>query len=345
MTSSPSRYLYVLVIVCAFLISLLVINNMQKEEKLDKTVLEPKRSVYTGAWVGGYWEDTTRTLNVDNLKAFENEIEYKVAIANVYVDWTYLGDSKLLEALNTISSNGWVPMISSNPKSSISCDGTKTPIYKVIAQGTCDEFIRELARNLKAYKEPLFLRFAWEMNLPDIYWSVDYTGSTPEEFNAAWRRIHNIFEEENVDNIQWVLSFNTSSKKTIPYEQLYPGDDFVDWVAIDGYNWGTSQPWSGWTSFSSVFKNSYDELAIITEKPIMLSEVNSSPEGGDKTAWLVDMLSTQIPLNFPRIEAIVFFNENKASQESVDWRIEISDDYTTALKTHLRTELYKSFYP
>ena len=25
----------------------------------------------------------------------------------------------------------------------------------------------------------------------------------------------------------------------------YPGDDYVDYISIDGYNWGTAQSWSG----------------------------------------------------------------------------------------------------
>jgi hypothetical protein len=31
---------------------------------------------------------------------------------------------------------------------------------------------------------------------------------------------------------------------------LYPGDAYVDWMGVDGYNWGTSQVGSKWRAFT-----------------------------------------------------------------------------------------------
>ena len=40
---------------------------------------------------------------------------------------------------------------------------------------------------------------------------------------------------------------------------LYPGDEYVDWTGLDGYNWGTNpaKP-DGWTSFDQLFSSTYD---------------------------------------------------------------------------------------
>jgi mannan endo-1,4-beta-mannosidase len=304
----------------------------------------PPRAVYLGAWVQGFWDNTTRTLDTSPLTKFEGLIDKKMAIANIYADWTYLPSSDLIISLNDISDNGWVPMISSNPSFFDDCPKTYESLYKTIASGECDEFLKSIAKNLRSYQKPILLRFAWEMNLPDMYWSIPKVNSTPEEFTEAWRHFHSVIKDEKADNVKWVLSFNTSSSKTIPYADLYPGHEYVDWVAIDGYNWGDTQDWSGWTSFNGVFRNSYNELIAVSPKPVMLSEVNSATSGGDKAAWLKDMLEVQIPNEFPQIEAIVFFNENKTEGESVDWRMEISSDYLIALKEGLKNELYKSDY-
>jgi len=237
-------------------------------------------------------------------------------------------------------------MISANPFFFTDCPENNESVYKTIANGDCDDFLREAARNLKSYKKPIFLRFAWEMNLPNMYWSIEKTQSTPKDFINAWRKLYKIFDEENAQNIIWVLSFNTTNSNSVPYKELYPGDEYVDWVAIDGYNWGNSHDWSGWANFNGVFRNSYNEITdITTEKPIMLSEVNSAPNGGDKAKWLDDMLTLQVPENFPLIEAIVFFNENKTEGESVDWRMEKSEKYLDVLKKTLKNKMYRTSYP
>lgn len=320
-----------------------------KQEPTAPIVISPEieqpRQVYVGAWVTNFWDNSTRTLNTSQLTEFEQQLDKKMAFANIYSDWRYLPNEKLISQLNEISSHGWTPIISSNPHFFEGCPEIQASLYAVIASGACDEFLRSVAQNLKSYPNTVLLRFAWEMNLPDMHWSVENVNSTPDEFIAAWRHFHTILVEEEVTNVEWVLSFNTSHPKTIPYAQLYPGDEYVDWVAIDGYNWGNSHPWSGWASFAGVFKNSYEELIAVSDKPLMISEVNSAPTGGDKAEWLTDMLEVAVPYQFPRIQAIIFFNENKTTGESVDWRLERSTKYLEAVTKALNQDLYRSEYP
>ena len=42
---------------------------------------------------------------------------------------------------------------------------------------------------------------------------------------------------------------------------LYPGDEYVDWTCLDGYNWGpTATPPRNWRSFSYLFGPSYKQI-------------------------------------------------------------------------------------
>ncbi len=316
------------------------------ESMISPISLSPtmERKVLVGAWVGGFWDNDTKKLNTQPVTVLESEIGKKFAIVNIYSEWAYLANPKLLISLNTIADNGWTPIISANPYFFSECPRGNANLYKTIASGACDKFLTDAANNLKSYQKPILFRFAWEMNLPDMYWSVDKENSTPQDFILAWRHMHDIFQKESVKNVQWVLSFNTSSDSTIPYAKLFPGDAYIDWVAIDGYNWGNTHDWSKWTNFNGVFRNSYNELTSLTEKPVMLSEVNSSPTGtgGDKAVWLHDMLAVQVPNNFSQVGAIIFFNENKSSGEKVDWRMEKSPEYLSVLKKDLQLPLYKS---
>ena len=342
MTKVLSLSVLVVIIVGTFIATM----NQKKAVSITPEItFENPRKVYVGVWVGGFYDNDTKKLNTEVVTNFEKQIDKKMAIANIYSEWSYLQNKDLLTVLNKISDNGWVPMISSNPYFFEGCKPRKDSLYKTIASGACDEFLQNVASNLRSYNKPVMLRFAWEMNLPDMYWSVDKLKSNPEEFVGAWRHFHTVLKEENADNVVWVLSFNTSSANTIPYAQLYPGDEYVDWVAIDGYNWGVGPPWGGWTNFNGVFVKSYKELTAITKKPVMLSEVNSAERGGNKAEWLTDMLEIQIPQNYPQIEAIIFFNENKTEGEKVDWRIDKSPEYSDAVKKGLNTSLYRSSFP
>lgn len=317
------------------------------QEITNLTPSPSPRNVYIGAWVTDFWDNKTKTLDTKTLTKFENMLEKKFAIANIYSEWAYLKDPKLISQLNEISSHGWTPMISSNPYFFKDCPNKGESLYKTIASGQCDEFLKLTAANLRTFEKPVFFRFAWEMNLPNMYWSIKKTNSKSEDFIKAWRHFYSIMKSQRTQNVIWVLSFNTTNSVTTPYAQLFPGDEYIDWVAIDGYNWGNTHEWAGWASFNGTFKASYDELASLTKKPVMISEVNSAPTGfgGNKDAWLTDMLDVQIPLEFPNIQAVILFNEDKSEGEKIDWRMEKSPEYINALKKSFKNPLYRSSYP
>ncbi|MGI0059098.1 MAG: hypothetical protein ACREBJ_04950, partial [Nitrosotalea sp.] len=78
-----------------------------------KVLAQRNRNVYVGAWVGGFWDNKTKTLNASAAADFEQAIDKKLAITNIYSEWSYLSNEKLIVSLNDISDHGWVPMISS----------------------------------------------------------------------------------------------------------------------------------------------------------------------------------------------------------------------------------------
>ena len=46
------------------------------------------------------------------------------------------------------------------------------------------------------YEKPLYLRFAHEMNGGWFPWGVGTNGNGPADYVAAWRHIHDIFEQK-----------------------------------------------------------------------------------------------------------------------------------------------------
>jgi hypothetical protein len=82
-----------------------------------------------------------------------------------------------------------------------------------------------------------------------------------------------------------------------PLSALYPGAAFVDAVALDGYNWGTSASWSTWVSPSQLFGQGLAELrGLAPGKQILIGETSSAEQGGSKAEWassLVGYLTAQ----------------------------------------------------
>ena len=51
-------------------------------------------------------------------------------------------------------------------------------------------------------------------------------------------------------------------------EDLYPGDEWVDWIGLSIYNDGVRHPWR---SFGQLFDGSYRIVAGLTDKPMMIA--------------------------------------------------------------------------
>ncbi len=208
-----------------------------------------------------------------------------------------------------------------------------------IINGTHDAYIRQWATDAKNWGYPFFLRFDAEMNGDWEAWSELRNGNKPGQYVQAWRHIHDIFTQVGATNVSWVWCPNTEKSTTIPLEQLYPGDAYVDWTCIDGYNWGEhpAHPY-GWWKFYDIFKPTYDHiLKIAPTKPMMIGETSSSEYGGSKAAWITDVLTVQLPKNFPNIKAFIWFNVN---DYDVDWAIETSSAAQAAFAAGIASPYY-----
>jgi hypothetical protein len=188
---------------------------------------------------------------------------------------------------------------------------------RLIAAGAFDGYLSSWAAGLRSLGSTVFLRFDPEMNGNWTDYSAGVAGTTADEYVSAWRHIHDVFESAGATNVRWVWSPNVEYNGSTSLSSLYPGDGYVDWVALDGYNWGSTNG-KAWQSFSQVFDRSLADLRALTGRPLMLAEVGSSPIGGDKAAWISDMFAQL--RSHPEIRAFIWFDLNKET----DWRIQSS---------------------
>jgi len=125
------------------------------------------------------------------------------------------------------------------------------------------------------------------------------------------------FRANGVSNVAWIWTPNVRYYgDQYSYSQIFPGDDYVDYVGLDGYNWGATQSWSVWQSFSEVFSRSYNELCSVSGKNVLIMETASAEAGGSKPDWITTMFS-DLRTKFPRVQGFTWFSINKET----DWRI------------------------
>lgn len=214
-----------------------------------------------------------------------------------------------------VASRGQTPLITWAPELS---DGSGVPLAD-IASGAHDDRIRAAAQLAASWGKPLLVRFAHEMNLSGSPYGPGRNGNVPAAFVAAWRHVVTVFRAERATNVRWVWTPNVDCGGGCPFESFYPGDDWVDWVGLDGYNYSSI---SGvpWMSLSQVFGSSYDAMERLTSKPLMIAETSSAEGGGDKAAWIRDAFENALPVRMPAVRAVIWFDRVKET----DWRIDSS---------------------
>lgn len=262
--------------------------------------------------------------NLAELEAFERAAGRKPSLLMFHEGWARGRFDRAL--LSRISRRGMLPMVSWEPwdyevasaKGISGRAGAEYALSRIIA-GSFDRYIREWAVGLRKWGHPVAIRFAHEMNGSWYPWGEGVNGNGAGEYVAAWRHVWEVFRRAGARNVIWVWSPNVIFPGSTPLERLYPGDEYVDWIGIDGYNAGTALPWGGWVTFDELFGPTIREIRSFTYKPILLAEVAAAEKGGSKADWISDFFHALSQR--PEIIGFVWFEARKQA----DWRIVSSE--------------------
>jgi glycosyl hydrolase family 26 len=197
--------------------------------------------------------------------------------------------------------------------------GAEQPDYALasIADGSHDAYITAFARQVRIWGGRLGLRFLHEMNAPFYPWGAGVNGNTPAAAVRAWNHVREIFSREGADDVVWIWCMNAQQPGYADYASLYPGDDAVDWVAVDGYNGGDALPWGGWRTPQDIFGPSIADLHRLTGRPVAITETASAEQGGDKAAWIRDLFALATAED---VRVLIWFQYAKET----DWRVQSS---------------------
>ena len=277
----------------------------------------------------------TLGVSISNRAAPAGLNSYTAAVGHnpAIVMWFQSFDEPLFypKQLPVVAALGAVPMITWDPAHR---GGESIPLRDVAA-GNYDDYVRQAAAAAASWGKPLFVRFAEGMNLGDSPWGPGVDGNTAADYIAAWRHVVSIFRDAGATNVLWVWSPYVECSGACPFANFYPGDAWVDWVALDGYNHASIDD-VPWLSVSEIFGSSYDDLTELTNKPVMIAETASTEVGGDKAAWITQGLLSDVPTRLPRVRALVWFQRDKET----DWRVNSSPAALEAFRSVADNPLY-----
>jgi beta-mannanase len=226
--------------------------------------------------------------------------------------------------VSNLRSTGQAPMITWEPQDQSLAS---------IANGSYDSYLHESAKIAQSWGAPLMIRFGHEMNGNWYPWGASATSSS--DFIAAWRHVVATFRADGATNVKWVWAPNVQEGSKYAISPSFPGDEWIDYVGLDGYNWGSANG-ETWQTMESVFATSYATVTALSSKPVMITETSSSETGGDKAAWIRSSFMSTVPKLFPRVTAVIWFNK---VQED-DWRINSSQASLDAYRAVVNCSLY-----
>jgi len=191
------------------------------------------------------------------------------------------------------------------------------PLQKIV-DGKYDHLLKRFADGAKKFGKPVFVSFGHEMNGNSYPWA-----GNADLYKKAFRHVHDVIQKAGAKNITWVWNPDIVSA----VRDYYPGDAYVDWVAIDGYNW------EGTATASSLFSKSIKTLKTFG-KPIMIGEFGC---GKNNTACLTDFVD--YATKETAIKAFIYFNQDKERK----WALKTTAEkaaYLNAVKA--KEKLFKS---
>lgn len=194
----------------------------------------------------------------------------------------------------------------------------------------------------------VLIRLMHEFNLPSSSYycpgsSTQPAGTTTDTFVAAWQHIVQIFAQQGATNVRWVwcpnvgpsgagsTSGTTTNSGTTAL--MYPGDAYVDYIGIDGYN----KQGPTWKTFQDVFQTTYnwitvgDQYTIIpgasaagpicNTKPMIICETSSWEDDNftsppqTKAQYIAD-IATVVPASMPLVQGVHIWHDCNDNLES-----------------------------
>ena len=199
------------------------------------------------------------------------------------------------------------------------------------------------ADKLRDYGRPVYFAFNHE---PES--SASNQNGSDADYIAAWRKMHGIFAERGATNVKfiWIMTdyaFWVGPQARNDAKKWYPGDDYLEAMGADAYNWFTCRPGinNPWKTLEQIIKPFRDFGAAHPDEELWLAEWASAEDAARpdrKPAWIEEARALFKRPDYAQFHGISYFDYQGTS--TCRWRIDSSAPTTTAFRAIAQDEFY-----
>jgi hypothetical protein len=190
-----------------------------------------------------------------------------------------------------------------------------------IAAGDFDRQLTAWAHGARALGVPLLLSFGAEVNEDWGPWNGRWNGAGEtevygdlavpdgaERYRDAYRRLVTLLRSEGARNVSFVFSVGArpATAKWNVASHYYPGDAFVDWLAISDY--GSLHPGAALVPFARRLADSgvYASLTRLSRRPVAVFAGTVDDATHGKPDWIRDVFRALSSDRYARVRAAIW---------------------------------------
>lgn len=187
--------------------------------------------------------------------------------------------------------------------------------------------IKQAAENIKGLKHKVFLT-VWHEPENDVsafdnatqknactssphFTNLKGSAGTPDQYQAMWQNVRNIFDAQGVTNVVWVMNYMGYQNWDCLVPYMWPGNNLVDWVTMDSYA-GSSQDWAGSVGrIYGVLEAASSNTVDLKSKPWGAAEFNDCNSSSDTDiTHYFDSAKTALDTNaYPRLKMYMVYDD------------------------------------
>lgn len=215
--------------------------------------------------------------------------------------------------------HGRVPVVSYRPAVK---GGSKIP-WREISAGAHDGLLRRRVAFWKSLGGPVVVCLHHEPELASGY-------GIPPEYAAAVRRLRALCKGVPNVRLAFIASPVAYRDNGARAKEFWPGDDAVDWVGVNAYNWFGCLPGQEpeWVPLGNSCRSALS-WATIRDKPLMVAEWGSveDPKNPARKASWITAVGTWAGMN-PRVQALSYLH----ARGSCPWWLDSSPESLEAFR-------------
>ena len=277
--------------------------------------------------------------------ALEAQTGRKLEVVRVFETWSSVFPDSFHR---WIRDGGRTPILSVKPVRSNGTRVTWSAIANAAPGSQVDNEIRSWARRIRDFGGPIHVTLHHE---PE---SSGTSYGTQADFIAAWRHWVDVFREEGAVNARymWIMTdyaFFVSSSDRRQAIKWFPGDNWIDGMAIDAYNWSTCRPniYNPWRTLEYIIEPFRKFGLQHPTKQLWLTEWGSWEDpavSGRKGQWFDQARALFARSSHQQFAGISYFNSPHPSSSfpDCDWWIDTSTSSLNAFIAMGHDALYQA---